>query len=120
MLAACPLNCAITLTDAACRSPFCRMFPAHALIWLAVSPSRSCSDSVRRRAVSAWSRARPSALVVLVATESVSCEALAASSALLAIWSIARRSSSAAEAASPIPLASSSVAAAMRSSIFAA
>ena len=50
---------------------------------------------------------------------SVSCEALAASSALLAIWSIARRNSSAAEAASLIPLASSSVAAAMRSSIFA-
>ena len=55
---------------------------------------------------------------VVVATARVSCEALAASSAPLAICSMARRNSSAADAASVIPLASSSVAAAMRSSIF--
>jgi len=55
---------------------------------------------------------------VLVATARVSCAALAASSAPLAICSIERRSSSAADAASVIPAESSSVAAAIRSSIF--
>ena len=55
---------------------------------------------------------------MLVATARVSWAALAASSAPLAICSIERRSSSAAEAASVSPAASSSVAAAIRSSIF--
>ena len=55
---------------------------------------------------------------MVVATARACCEALAASSAPLAICSIARRNSSAAEAASVIPLASSSLAAATRSSIF--
>ena len=67
---------------------------------------------------SARSRAWASVAAVVVATATVCCAALAASSAPLAICSMARRSSSAADADWVIPLASSSVAAAIRSSIF--
>ena len=74
--------------------------------------------SVRRRAPSDRSRAWTSVAAVEAATPSVSCAALAASSAPLAICSIERRSCSAADAASVIPAESSSVAAAIRSSIF--
>src|SRR4051794_2577330 len=94
------------------------MLFAHAPIWLDVSASWPCKFSVRRRADSARARAWASVAAVVVATARVCCEALAASSAPLAICSMARRSSSAADADWVIPLASSSVAAAMRSSIF--
>ena len=111
MLAACWLNCSMTETEPACRSPFCLMLLAHAPIWFEVSASRRCSSP------SAGARPPDRALderhCRTVATASVSCDALAASSAPLAICSIARRSSSAADAASLMPLASSSLAAAI-------
>ena len=105
-------------TVPACRSPLCLILPAQVPIWLDVSSKRDSTASVRRRAPSARSRACTSVAAVLAATARVSCAALAASSAPLAICSIERRSSSAADAASVIPAESSSVAAAIRSSIF--
>ena len=118
MLAACSLSCAMMSTVPACRSPLCLILPAQVPIWLDVSSKSDSTASVRRRAPSARSRACTSVAAVLVATARVSCAALAASSAPLAICSIERRSSSAADAASVIPAESSSVAAAIRSSIF--
>ena len=118
MLAACRLSCSMMETEPAWRSPLCLMLFAHVPIWFDVSASWPCNVSVRRRADSARSRAWASVAAVVVATARVCCEALAASSAPLAICSMARRSSSAADADWVIPLASSSVAAAMRSSIF--
>jgi hypothetical protein len=94
------------------------MLLAHIPIWFTASAKNPWSASVRSRADSAWPRACARPAAVLVATAKVSSDALAASSAPLAICSIARRNSSAADAASVMPPAISSAAAAIRSSIF--
>ena len=73
------------------------MLPAQTAICVEASANTPCSRSVRRRVASARSRAWISAAAALPATASVWWEALAASSAPLAICSMARRNCSAAE-----------------------
>ena len=119
MLAACWLSCSMMATEPAWRSPLCLMLPAQAPIWFEVSSSSACKRfRARRRTASARSRACTRVAAVLVATDK---RLLRGAGGLLgAAGDLLHRAAQLLGGRGRLgePLASSSVAAAMRSSIF--
>ncbi len=116
--AAWPSRVSITPTLASWRLAFIATAFTDPSIAAPVSVSKICKVSVRRRAASACARAWAKDALICVTAAKDSWAAPAASSAPLAIWDNARRSSSTALDASVMPPASSSVAALIRSPAF--